>query len=237
MQAESTPAPAGTSSLPSIPVRNGTVVLTGYGVRVAVEHSQLEVSDGIGAQRRHGIFHRATSGLKRLVILGHTGSITFEALHWLHDIGAAVVQIDADGQVIVCSSPLGNDNAHLRRAQALAAGNDLGLQIVGDLIRAKLTGQARVLSTIGQEETAKHLEVAAETVEGATTTDEVRQIEAHGASRYWQSWADVSVKFARRDVPKVPPHWQAFGARTSPVSRSPRSAASPATVVYGQLRK
>jgi hypothetical protein len=63
-----------------VPVRNGALVLGGYGVRVAVERGQLAVSDGIGRERREGLLSRATCGLKRLVVLGHSGTISFEAL-------------------------------------------------------------------------------------------------------------------------------------------------------------
>ncbi len=235
MQNESTPHQSPPSTPAPIPVHHGIAVLTGYNVRVCVEHGQLAVSDGIGAQRRAATFSRATSGLKRLVILGHTGCISFEALRWLHDIGAAVVQIDADGQVILDSAPLGLDNAHLRRAQALAAGTDAGRAIVRDLLRAKLTGQARVLRSLDQGELADRVDVAADTLDAALTTDDLRQIESHAASLYWSAWASVPVRFARRDVAKVPPHWQTFGPRASPLTRSPRNAAIPSNALLNYL--
>ena len=51
-------------------------------------------------ERREGLLSRATAKLKRVVVLGHTGLITLEALRWIHDVGAAFVHIDADGTVI-----------------------------------------------------------------------------------------------------------------------------------------
>lgn len=61
---------------------------------------------------------------------GHSGTVTLKALRWLHDIGAAFLQIGADGEAIVASGPSGLDDARLRRAQALAASNGVGLAIV-----------------------------------------------------------------------------------------------------------
>jgi hypothetical protein len=99
-----------------VEVKNGVLVLSGYGLSISVERGHLQVRDGIGRHRRTGILNRATSGLKRLVVLGHSGTISFEALRWQHDIGASFVQLDADGQVIVASGPAGLDDARLRRA-------------------------------------------------------------------------------------------------------------------------
>ena len=49
-----------------------------------------------GRHRRTERLNRATSGLKRLVVIGHTGFVTLEALRWIRDVGAAFVQIDRD---------------------------------------------------------------------------------------------------------------------------------------------
>jgi len=67
------------------------LALTGYGLRVAVERGHLSVADGVCEERRSGRLARATAGLKRLAVLGHSGIVTLEALRWLHDVGAAFV--------------------------------------------------------------------------------------------------------------------------------------------------
>src|SRR5689334_20796108 len=73
--------------VPSTGGRTGVHVVSGYGIRIAVERGQLIVSDGIGSKRREARYSRATCGIKRLVVLGHSGTISFEALRWLADIG------------------------------------------------------------------------------------------------------------------------------------------------------
>src|SRR5947209_7927167 len=79
---------------------SGVVVLSGYGVSIRVERGELEVRDGIGRDRGAGRFNRATGRIRRLVVLGHTGSISLEAIRWLSDVGAAYLQIDRDGKVL-----------------------------------------------------------------------------------------------------------------------------------------
>src|SRR5437867_5109759 len=99
---------------------NGVVVAGGYGIRISVWRGRLQVEDGIGANRRSRLLHRATAGLKRLVVLGHTGYVSLEALRWLADVKAGYLQIDADGRVLAAFGPPGTDRPNLRRAQVLA---------------------------------------------------------------------------------------------------------------------
>ena len=110
--------PTAASSRPSTQLtpRNGIIVLSGYGVRVSVDRGHLVLSDNLMGERREGRLSRATAKLKRLVVLGHTGMVTLEALHWLTELGAAFVQLDGDGQVVNCYAPPGLDDARLRRA-------------------------------------------------------------------------------------------------------------------------
>src|SRR5688572_11269436 len=86
---------------------NGVLVLTGYGLAIRVWRGRLRVADGIGRDRREGLVHRATGRLRRLVVLGHTGSVSLGAIRWLADVGAGYVQVDADGRVLAAFGPQG----------------------------------------------------------------------------------------------------------------------------------
>ncbi len=187
--------------------RDGILVLSGYGLRIAVERGYLVVSDGIGQDRRSGRLHRATSGLKRLVVLGHSGTVSLEALRWLHDIGAAFVQLDADGTVIVASGPSGLDDARLRLAQALAATNGTGIAIARDLLHSKLDGQAQVLSRLPEtRQFIAGIEGARADLAGADTPTALRSLEAQAANVYWSAWSTVTIRFARKDQFRLPAH-------------------------------
>src|SRR5947208_2357330 len=102
--------------------RGGVCVVEGYGVRLHVRHGRLHVCDGFGRQRRERIYTRVSPGIARLIVLGHAGSISLEALRWLADLGIAFTQIDLDGRLLAASTP-GPEDARLRRAQALAVTN------------------------------------------------------------------------------------------------------------------
>jgi CRISPR-associated endonuclease Cas1 len=211
----------------------GVLILSGYGLDVRVWRGRLRIADGIGRQRRTAIVHRATGGLKRLVVLGHTGAITFDAIRWLADIGAGYLQIDADGQVLAAFGPQGTDRPGLRRAQARALDTPAGNDIARRLIAEKVAGQAETLVAVDRsvpvsDEVEVAMRSAAARVHLATNRDEIRLAEAQAAGAYWSAWAPIAVRFARRDVDRVPAHWLTVGSRASALTGGPRLATTPA---------
>lgn len=210
----------------------GNVVISGYGLDVRVWRGRLMVEDGIGNSRRRFLVHRATGNLKRLVVLGHTGSISLDAIRWLHDVGAGYVQIDSDGQLLAAWGSASYDQPRLRRAQAKALGTDQGLTIAKVLIDAKLTGQLSTLDYVATRvpvDGAHRADLSSciPRVPRARDDGELRQVESDGAAAYWSAWAKVPIRFIERDQPKVPRHWLTFGNRTSGLKGGPRAATTP----------
>jgi CRISPR-associated endonuclease Cas1 len=219
---------------------NGVLVLTGYGLKVAVWRGRLRVADGIGHDRREVLIHRATGRLRRLVVLGHTGSITLDAIRWLADVGAGFLQIDADGRVLAAFGPQGTDRPGLRRAQAAALDTPLGDDIARRLIAEKIAAQAEALVAVDSVvpvavEVIDAIRIATATLHVATCRAEIRQAEARAAAAYWSAWSAIPLRFARRDADRVPSHWRTFGMRSSPLTASPRLAANPANAVLNYL--
>ncbi|MDP9358816.1 MAG: CRISPR-associated endonuclease Cas1 [Chloroflexota bacterium] len=229
------PAPSRQDRAPVV-IRDGVLVLSGYGLRIAVERGHLVVEDGIGPQRRSGKLAKATCRLRRLIVLGHAGTVSLEALRWLHDISAAFVQLGADAEVVACFAPLGLDDPRLRRAQALAPTTGTGVSLTREVLAAKLRGQAALLPRLpGGDIAGPIVAQALVDLEQAETTEQLRQAEAAGAKAYWSAWAGSPIPFARKDAGKVPTHWLAYNARSSPLTGSPRSAADPANALLNYL--
>jgi CRISPR-associated endonuclease Cas1 len=214
-----------------VPIRGGIVTLSGYGIKVAVDRRHLAVSDGIGRQRREGRFAKATSRIKRLVIIAQTGFVTLEALRWLHDAKAAFIQLDHDGSILTASIG-GLDDARLRRAQALLPMTDHRLLIARELLEAKIKGQLALLDSFVLEG-AGAVRKALALVDRADRIDRVLIAEAQAAEAYWDAWASVPMEFARRD--HVPDHWRSFGMRRSPLTLAPRNAANPLNALLNYL--
>jgi CRISPR-associated endonuclease Cas1 len=216
--------------------RDGVLLLSGYGLRVAVERGHLVVEDGVGAARREGRFARADRELRRLVVLGHAGTISLDALRWLFDVGVGFAHIDTDGQVVAASGPVGLRDARLRRAQALAPSDGRGLEIARELVQGKIAGQVAVLGRLVQLKDADSvLAGCLDRLDTADSIDRLRVIEAEAAAAYWSAWAGVELRFARREAKRIPRHWLTFGKRASRVTGNPRKATNPANAILNYL--
>jgi CRISPR-associated endonuclease Cas1 len=216
--------------------KSGVLVLNGYGIRVQVNAGHLLLHDGIADERRTIRLPRVNHGLKRLVMIGSDGFITFEALRWISDVGAAFVMLDPRGKVLAVTGPITPSDAKLRRAQALALGNGMALKISKELISQKLVGQELLVRDMLHDfSTADAIVRLRVVLPSAEDIDRVRLIEAQAAKAYWQAWADVPIHWPRKDERSVPEHWKRFGSRISPLTHSPRLAASPANACLNFL--
>jgi CRISPR-associated endonuclease Cas1 len=217
--------------------RHGVVTLYGYGIQVRVDRGHLILEDGIGPDRRHARFPRVGHGLKRLVVIGNEGMVSFAALRWLADQDAAFVMLERDGKVLTAAGPARTPDGRVRRAQGLALQSGSGLHIAQELINQKL---------LGQEHVARHRLrdlAAADTIAGfraalssAETFDVIRFLESQAGAAYWSAWRNLPVTFPRNDLPRVPAHWQVFQRRHSPLSgNSARLAANPPNAMLNYL--
>jgi CRISPR-associated endonuclease Cas1 len=186
--------------------------------------------------RRQGRFSRVRHGLKRLVVIGSTGMVTFEALRWLSDQNAAFVMLDRDGSVLAVSGPVGPSDARLRRAQSLAHHSGVAVQIAGELISQKLEGQERnARNVLGSLAVAQTIASFRASLESAKSTQDIRQFESQAAQAYWSAWRELPVNFPTTDLNRVPQHWRTFGTRKSPITGSPRLAVNPANAMLNYL--
>jgi CRISPR-associated endonuclease Cas1 len=220
----------------SLSSKSSVCIADGFGIRVFIRRRHLVVQDGIGSHRRERSFARATAGLKRLIVLGHEGFVTLEALRWLADLGIAFIQIDRDGKLIGSSAPPGNDDARLRRAQALARETDIGVQFARWILELKLKGQHDLLAKLHAPVAQQAVKAALRGLKETDSTDQLMSTpEARAAAAYWEAWASLPIQFVRADARTVPEHWRVFGPRRSPISGSPRLAANPANAILNYL--
>src|SRR5436309_1413339 len=141
-----------------------------------------------------------------------------------------------DGSVLATTGPVRPADARLRRAQALASYSGTALQIARELISRKLAGQERVVrEKLRDSATAQIITQFCSEVTAAETIAALRQIESQAAAAYWASWRDLPITFPKNDLNRVPDHWRVFGTRKSPLSGSPRLAASPANAMLNYL--
>jgi CRISPR-associated endonuclease Cas1 len=218
---------------------NSTIcVVDGYGVRISTHAGRLVVADGIGRARRHRTFNRATHGLARLVVTAGSGHLTIDALRWLETVGVGLVVLDpSTGNVVTASTRVANDDARLRRAQALAPGTSTGLEIARYLTEIKLAGQAQIAAQeLNARSVSERIQGIAAGLADSATLEEVRQLEAAAANLYWSAWETVSLSFVKKDADRVPDNWLRFEGRRSAVNPGgARNATDPANALINYL--
>lgn len=216
--------------------KSGVLTIQGFGVRLRMRSGHLEIEDGVGPERRKIRLSRVGHGLRRLTMIGSDGYVTFEALRWLADQGAAFVMLDRRGKVVAVTGPVSPSDARLRRAQSLALGNGTALRISKELIRQKLEGQAALVRDMLHNcAVSTAIERFREQVSEAASIENARIAEAQAAKLYWQAWSDLPVFWPRKDERRVPEHWKRFGSRVSPLTHSPRLAANPPNAILNLL--
>jgi CRISPR-associated endonuclease Cas1 len=216
----------------SVP-RNGILTLVGYGISASVDKGHLIVQDGIGAERCHYRLPRIGHRLKRLIVVGLDGQITLAALKWLRDQDITLTFLERNGRVLSVVGPAGSSDARLRRAQALAIGNGVGLEISRRLVDAKLQGQELVLREhLNCHLTADAIARFRNKLDSAESFDAIRNLEANAAASYFREWRDLRVTWPKVDLRKIPERWRSVGSRQSPLTGGPRLAVTP---VHGIL--
>jgi CRISPR-associated endonuclease Cas1 len=216
--------------------RNGVVILYGYGITVHVDRGHLILKDGIGSDRREARLPRVGHGLRRLILIGSDGFVSLAALRWLADQDAAFVMLERDGSVLATTGPVHPTDARLRRAQSLASTNGMAMEISRELIRQKLAAQEKIArEKLNNSRAAQLISKHCAAIDDANTVEMLRLWESRAAYEYWSAWRNVPITFPKRDLARVPEHWQRFGARVSPLTGSPRLAVSPPNSMLNYL--
>ncbi len=193
-----------------------------------LQHSPTPPHDGIGASRYDYRLPRVGHGLKRLVVVGSDGQISLAALRWIRDQDIAFSFLERNGKVLCVTGPVGSSDAKLRRAQAFAINNGVGLEICRRLIDAKLQGQEQVLrDLLDRGATADVIARFRNRLDSAENFDALRILESNAAASYFREWRDIPVSWPKADLPKIPEHWRFVGSRQSSLSGGPRLAVTP----------
>ena len=175
------------------------LLLGGFGVRIKVarirELSELWVMDGkrsdnIGRMFR---FRPRQCPYTSIVIDGHSGYVSLQALHWLSNNKVPLFVMNYDGTLISSVLPPSVTQAHLRGAQFQAAADSTRkFEIAHALVQAKINRSLEVLEWLTEaydiEKEAEITKREAARLPKAKNTVELRSVEARVALRYWEAY-------------------------------------------------
>lgn len=197
-----------------------------------MQAGHLEIEDGVGLDRRTIRLARVGHRLKRLVCIAEDGFFTIDALKWLSDQRASLIMLERSGKISLVTGPTSPSDARLRRAQALSHQNGTALEIMRELMRAKLDGQQHLVrNQLADTATADAIAKLQESLSAADKVSTVAGIEATAAAAYWSTWRELPINFPRQDITRVPEHWRTFGTRNSVLTGSPRLATNPTNAI------
>ena len=134
-----------------------------------------------------------------------------------------------DGELLSTLTPDETADAALRRRQYLAQTDGTDIRIAREILLAKFKAQLRTvvqhdIVLPGAQYAEDMLKAASAwfTLPDAppwlTTLGGLRLYEAKVALAYFAAWKGWPVRWVRKDLYRVPPHWRVCGPRNSPIS-------------------
>jgi CRISPR-associated endonuclease Cas1 len=219
---------------------SGTVVADGYDLSVKVRAGCLVIEDGIHPHRRTRTIARADRDVRRVIVLG-AGFITTEAMLWCHQRGLPLVVARTRTTPTMVNAAALFDHGGIRRAQALAPyiiednGRSVAVNVARVLLDGRLSDQARLAEQhFGRDDTADVIQALRRAVVTASRVEDLLTAEGRAADHYWSCWERLDLRFANRDLPRVPDHWRRYPGRRSALSAAgwtPRHATCPANAL------
>jgi CRISPR-associated protein Cas1 len=176
--------------------------LSGYGVKLRVRNlksrSEIEVTNGRDFNRAYSTstFRPRRFPYSSVVINGHSGYISLQALHWLSRNKVPVFIMNFDGTVISSILPPMPVKADLRTAQIMAANDpEKKFRIARALVQAKIVRSLQVLDWLGERcDISREIRVTrleASKFKTATTVPDLRTVEGRVARHYWEGVGKV----------------------------------------------
>lgn len=202
---------------------SGESVLIAYGFNVSLRilHGQLAIIDGIGRSRRTRSIPKVDRSLKRIVITSLDGYLSLEALKWCSDHGISVLMLDQDSELIShYTTDSERWDTSILRAQVLADGTPLALEIAREIQSRKLHGQAANIARLFSDPNieARICQYAA-LLEQAPTVSDVMGLEGKAGNEYFRAWRSLSPQWDDKSFARVPVHWLSFDGRGSRIKQ------------------
>jgi CRISPR-associated protein Cas1 len=165
--------------------------LSGFGVKIQRAKGELRITDERDAKAY--TFKPRRCPYTSIVIDGHSGYVTFQALHWLSRNNVPLFLVHYDGSILSSVLPPSITRAKIRRLQFKAAENPkVRFKIAKSLVEAKITISISLLELFAREhDIAREIALAkreAKKLTKARTVNRLRAVEAKVAQRYWQAY-------------------------------------------------
>jgi CRISPR-associated protein Cas1 len=165
--------------------------LSGFGVSLRRSQGELTITDERSDKAFR--FKPRRCPYTSIVIDGHSGYVTLQALHWLSRNNVPLFLVHYDGSILSSILPPTITRARLRRAQFKAAENSkIRFRIAKEIVGAKVASSILLLELFGQRSDivreTQQAKRQAEKLTAAHTITRLREVEAKVSQRYWSAY-------------------------------------------------
>jgi CRISP-associated protein Cas1 len=199
------------------------VVIDSYDFNLCVRRGHVVVRSG-NTERVISRMDAAKTrdGVARIIILSHVGTVSMEVLRWASALDVGIYQVSRDGTIGFCTPGIVTSDARMYKQQVLAQSGmpaeRAGLEIVRELLTAKIAGQLEVLRLTGQD--SSRIADCITMMAGSRDIRSMLSVEGNAAIAYWKAWErTVFVPWEPSAMKVLPVHWNTFNGRTGIVNR------------------
>ena len=127
-----------------------TLFLSGYGIDIHVDSGRLIVKDGRDYDKELTTyeFKAKHDDLDKVVIYGHTGNVSLEAMKWLSKQNIALVVLNWDGRMLMNVLSPDTKRFNARMAQYDAYRNEKRMKLAKEFIEAKIENSILTLDWV-----------------------------------------------------------------------------------------
>lgn len=180
-----------------------TLYLSGHGISMKVENARLKIRDGCEFERAEPMEYELKpkyDEFDNIVIYGHSGNITLEALKWLSKQNIQLTILNWDGSLLTSVTIPEPKKGATRFAQYQAFSGKNRVEIGKKFIDAKIRTSVAVLDWLAQrhpelKETKRgcfdELQQYKDKLHEADTVPKIRGIEGMVARNYWLILAET----------------------------------------------
>lgn len=175
---------------------------------MSVDNAKLIVQDGrssVGVEPASYVFRPKMIDFDNIVVNGHSGQITFEAMRWLVKQNVQLTLLNWDGKLLTTVLPPEAKQTKLKFAQYAAYENQR-IPLAKKLIEAKINGQKAILNWLREKYPAVKNDFDGPRLSEGQTIERIMYVEGMFADFYWRQLSkvfDKKLEFEGRNYGKT----------------------------------
>ena len=162
------------------------LLISGFGTNISVDKRRLIVQNKLDNQRYEYYPHQIKHD--SVIVDGHTGSISFEAMRWLVKHNIPIAMLNWNGNLLSVALPKESASAKLKIGQYEAYSNSSKKQSIAEaIIKEKIRHSLNLLNVLSKY----HPEIRPDAVKERVITESVLTYERNIAIDYWHETGKV----------------------------------------------